>query len=66
MKIKDIDPILAETATGMGAASIAAVPGGVGTMISRNMYNADGTMKNGLDSDNLLGGKKKSKKRKKA
>ena len=27
-----------------------------GNMIRRNIYNADGTMKNGLDFGNLLGG----------
>jgi hypothetical protein len=54
-----------ETATGMGAASIASVSGNVGTMQSRNMYNDDGTMKNGVDFDNLLGGKKKTKKKQK-
>ena len=48
------------------ASSIATVSGNVGTMQSRNMYNADGTMKNGADFGNLLGGKKKSKKTKKA
>ena len=40
--------------------SVAVVSGGVGPMMSRSdAYNADGTMKNALDS-----GKKKSKKRK--
>ncbi len=48
------------------ASSIATVSGNVGPMQSRNMYNADGTMKNGADFGNLLGGKKKSKKTKKA
>ena len=48
------------------ASSIATVSGNVGTMQSRNMYNADGTMKNGADYDNLLGGKKKAKKTRKA
>ena len=38
------------------------VSGNVGTMQSLSMYNADGTMKNGVDYDNLLGGKKKAKK----
>lgn len=36
-----------------------------GQTISRNMYNTDGTMKNGLEFDNLLGGKKKRKTTKK-
>ena len=48
------------------ASSIATVSGNVGTMQSRSMYNADGTMKNGVDYDNLLGGKKKAKKTRKA
>ena len=55
-----------ETATGMGASSVATVSGNVGRTQSRNMYNADGTMKNGLEYGNLLGGKKKSKKKKQA
>jgi len=46
--------------------SVATVVGNVGTTQSRNMYNADGTMKNGLEYGNLLGGKKKSKKKKQA
>ena len=37
----------------------------VAPMQRRNMYNADGTMKNGADFGNLLGGKKKSTKTKK-
>ena len=48
------------------ASSIATVNGNVGTMQSRSMYNADGTMKNGADYGNLLGGKKKTTKKKKA
>jgi uncharacterized protein len=55
-----------ETASGMGASSVATVVGNVGTTQSRTMYNADGTMKNGLEYGNLLGGKKKSKKKKQA
>ena len=55
-----------ETASGMGASSVATVVGNVGPTQSRNMYNADGTMKNGLEYGNLLGGKKKSKKKKQA
>lgn len=56
-----------ETASGMGASSVATVSGNVGGRPqSRNMYNADGTMKNGLEYGNLLGGKKKSKKKKQA
>lgn len=48
------------------AGSVAAVAGGMGTMQKRNMYNADGTMKNALDSDTLMAGKKKKTKSKKA
>ena len=56
-----------ETATGTGASSIATVSGNVGGQPqSRTMYNADGTMKNGVDYGNLLGGKKKRTKKKKA
>ena len=55
---------IGETASGMGASSVATVVGNVGRTQSRNMYNADGTMKNGLEYGNLLGGKKKSKKKK--
>ena len=56
-----------ETATGTGASSIASVSTNVGGRPqSRNMYNADGTMKNGADYGNLLGGKKKTTKKKKA
>jgi hypothetical protein len=48
------------------AGSVAAVVGGVGSMQSRNMYNANGTMKNALDQDNLLSnGKPKSNKKSK-
>ena len=36
-----------------------------GNMVRRNIYNADGTMKNGLDFGNLLGGSKSSRKQKK-
>ena len=63
---KKLMKAVSETATGMGASSIATVSGNVGTMRSRNMYNADGTMKNGLEYGNLLGGKKKPKKNKQA
>ena len=65
-KFKDKFSKTNETATGMGASSVASVPGGMGGTQSRNMYNADGTMKNGLEYGNLLGGKKKSKKKKQA
>ena len=36
-----------------------------GKMISRNMYNSNGTMKNGLDYGNILGGPSQPKKAKK-
>jgi len=62
-RMKSLRDDVNETATGMGASSIASVSGNVGTMQGRNMYNADGTMKNGVDFDNLLGGKKKTKKK---
>jgi len=65
-KFKDKFSKTNETATGMGASSVATVSGNVGRTQSRNMYNADGTMKNGLEYGNLLGGKKKSKKNKQA
>lgn len=63
-KFKDKFSKTNETASGMGASSVATVVGNVGRTQSRNMYNADGTMKNGLEYGNLLGGKKKSKKKK--
>jgi|DEB0MinimDraft_10_1074344.scaffolds.fasta_scaffold13293_2 hypothetical protein len=47
------------------ASSIAVVAGNLGPMQSRNMYNADGTMKNGLEFANILGGAPKPKKKKK-
>jgi hypothetical protein len=65
-KFKDKFSKTNETATGMGASSVASVPGAMSGTQSRNMYNADGTMKNGLEYGNLLGGKKKSKKKKQA
>jgi hypothetical protein len=43
------------------SSSVASVAKPMGTMISRNMYNKNGTMKNGLDSGNLLGSKKSKK-----
>jgi hypothetical protein len=57
MNIKD----LTEEANGMGTSSIAVAPVGVGGMQKRN---PDGTAKNALDQDNLLGGTKKKKKKK--
>jgi hypothetical protein len=58
MKIKDL---CETTASAMGV-----VVKGVGPMLSRMPKNPDGTAKNALDSDNLMGTKKKTKKRKKA
>jgi hypothetical protein len=63
-KFKDKFSKTNETASGMGSSSIASVPNGVGAMQSRNMYNADGTMKNGVEYGNLLGGKTKKNKKK--
>jgi hypothetical protein len=48
------------------AGSVAAVAGGMGTVQKRNMYNTDGTMKNALDTGNLLGGATPSSKKKKS
>lgn len=51
----------------MSANSVAAVSMPVGPTLSRQMKNPDGTVKNALDIDtNIMGQKKKSKKRKKA
>lgn len=51
----------------MSASSVAAVAMPVGPTLSRQMKNPDGTVKNAQDIDtNLMGSKKKSKKRKKA
>jgi hypothetical protein len=66
MKINDI---IKETASaGAGSAGgIATVAGSVGNMQKRDMYNADGTMKNALDQDSIFGNsppKKKSTKKK--
>ena len=47
---------------GIGSGMIAVAPVGVGGMQKRN---PDGTAKNALDQDNLLGGTKKKKKKKK-
>lgn len=55
---------IGETTTASGSIAVAVKP--VGKMQSRTMYNADGTMKNALDSDKLMAGKKKSKKNKQA
>jgi len=48
------------------AGSVAAVAGGIGTVQKRNMYNTDGTMKNALDTGDLLGGATPSSKKKKS
>jgi len=64
-KYDDDGNLIGETATAMGASSIASVSGNLGPIQSRNMYNADGTMKNGLEFANLLGGGPKPKKKKK-
>jgi len=53
MKIKE----LCETTAG----SIASVATPVGGMVSRQMKNPDGTAKNALDQDNMLGTKKPKK-----
>jgi len=53
MKIKE----LCETTAG----SIASVATPVGGMVSRQMKNQDGTAKNALDQDNMLGTKKPKK-----
>ena len=51
----------------MSASSVAVVAMPVGPTLSRQMKNPDGTVKNALDIDtNIMGQKKKSKKRKKA
>jgi len=55
--------IVKETTTA-GSVATAAQP--MGQIISRNMYKKDGTMKNALDSDNLMGKSKKNKRSKKA
>jgi len=51
----------------MSAGSVAAVAMPVGPTLSRQMKNPDGTVKNAQDiNTNLMGNKKKAKKRKKA
>ena len=50
------------SAGGTSAGSVAAVGSSLGKTISRNMYNADGTMKNALDQDNVLSNGKPKKK----
>jgi hypothetical protein len=62
MKITDIDKNILEETTTAGAVASVSTP--VGGMISRQMKNADGTVKNALDIDtNVMGQKKKKKKR---
>lgn len=57
MKIKE----LCETTAG----SVASVSTSVGKIQSRRQYNPDGTLKNGLDADNVLSnGKPKTKNKK--
>lgn len=49
----------------MNAGDVAVVATPVGGMMSRQMKNKDGTVKNALDMDtNIMGQKKKSKKKK--
>jgi predicted lactoylglutathione lyase len=61
MKIKDI---VNETTSAGGVATVATPVGG---MLSRQMKNPDGTVKNALDVDvNIMGGPKNKKKSKKA
>ncbi len=59
MKINEI----VET-TSAGAIANVATP--VGGLIARQPKNTDGTAKNGIDSNNLFGNKKKKSMRKKA
>ena len=60
MKIKDI---VNETTSAGGVATVATPVGGV---LSRQMKNPDGTVKNALDVDvNIMGGPKNKKKSKK-
>jgi hypothetical protein len=62
MKITDIDKNILEETTTAGAVASVSTP--VGGMISRQMKNADRTVKNALDIDtNVMGQKKKRKKR---
>jgi len=51
-----------ETTSAGGVATVATPVGGV---LSRQMKNPDGTVKNALDTNNLLGSKKKKSKNKK-
>lgn len=60
MKINDI---IKETTS---AGSIATVSTPMGGLVARQPRNSDGTAKNALDTNNLLGSKKKKSKNKKA
>lgn len=63
MKITDIDKDILDETTSAGSVAGVATP--VGGMVSRQMKNKDGTVKNALDIDtNILGQKKKKKTRK--
>ena len=46
--------------------SVASVATPIGGLLSRQPKNADGTAKNALDQDSLMGGKKKKSTKKKA
>lgn len=59
---KTLMKAVSETTT---AGSVATSAQPMGQMISRSMYNKDGTMKNGLDHNNVLGGPAKPKRAKK-
>jgi len=48
------------------AGSVAAVAAPIGGMQSRQVKNPDGTVKNALDSDTLMAGKKKKTNKQKA
>jgi hypothetical protein len=63
MKITDIDKNIVKETTSAG--SVASVAKPLGSMQRRKMYNADGTMKNGLDQDNIFGTEEKTSKKKK-
>jgi hypothetical protein len=60
MKMSDI---VNETTS---AGSVASVATPVGGLVARQPKNSNGTAKNGLDTDNLFGNKKKKPKTKKA
>jgi len=62
-----MNEIVSETASagGTGAGSVASVAKPMSAIQRRKMYNSDGTMKNGLDQDNLFGVNEKNTKKKK-